>query len=107
MACRREDRERCHTIAFWLSEEEKNEVEAKIILSGLPKGEYYRRSIVGQEVSVTAGNYMSNRVAIVLENILQQIADGRTDEEALLMELIKQLLAKNENAPAVNKGNSQ
>lgn len=107
MTCRREDRERCHTIAFWLSEEEKQEVEAKIILSGLPKGEYYRRSVIGQEVNVTAGNYMSNRVAIVLENILQQISDGSTDKEVLLIELIKQLLSNNENAPAANKGNLQ
>ena len=42
MACKREDRFRHNTIAFWLSDEEKAEVEAKIILSGVPKGEYYR-----------------------------------------------------------------
>lgn len=35
MACKREDRFRHNTIAFWLSDEEKAEVEAKIILSGV------------------------------------------------------------------------
>lgn len=40
MACKREDRFRHNTIAFWLSDEEKVEVEAKIILSGVSKGEY-------------------------------------------------------------------
>lgn len=103
MACKREARKRHNTIAFWLSDEEKAMVEARIILSGLSKGEYYRSSILGQEVTVTAGNYMSNRVAIVLERLLQQIKEGDTEEELLLMELIKQLLDKNENVPADNK----
>ena len=107
MACKREDRKRCNTVAFWLSDEEKSQVEAKIILSGLQKGDYYRRSILEQEVTVTAGNYMSNRVAIALENILQQISKGSMTEEMLLLELVKQLLEINENALATNKSNSQ
>ena len=48
MACKREDRFRRNTIAFWLSDEEKSQVEAKIILSGISKGEYYRKLYVGQ-----------------------------------------------------------
>ena len=63
VACKREDRFRRNTIAFWLSDEEKNQVEAKIILSGISKGEYYRKAVLGQEVTVIAGNYMSVRVA--------------------------------------------
>lgn len=43
VACKREDRFRHNTIAFWLSDEEKNQVEAKIVLSGISKGEYYRK----------------------------------------------------------------
>lgn len=107
MPCKREARKRHNTIAFWLSDEEKAEVEAKIILSGLSKGEYYRNSVLGQEVTVTAGSYMSNRVGIALEKLLQELQDGNRAEEQLLVELIKQLLDKNENAPAGNKGNSQ
>lgn len=109
MACKREDRFRHNTIAFWLSDEEKSKVEARIILSGLSKGEYYRRSILGQSVTVTAGNYMSNRIAVVLERILEQLKAGNTQDGLLLLELIKQLLEvnRNENAPADNKGNSQ
>lgn len=38
MACERKARFRHNTIAFWLSDEEKKAVEARIILSGLPKG---------------------------------------------------------------------
>ena len=95
MACRREDRFRHNTIAFWLSDEEKSQVEARIILSGLTKGEYYRRSILGQEVIVTAGNYMSNRVAKVLEQIALRLENGNIEDEKLLLELIRQLLEVN------------
>ena len=95
MACRREDRFRHNTIAFWLSDEEKSQVEARIILSGLTKGEYYRRSILGQEVIVTAGNYMSNRVAKAVEHIALCLENGNVEDEKLLVELIRQLLEVN------------
>ena len=109
MACKREARFRRNTIAFWLSDEEKAQVEARIILSGLPKGDYYRKAILGQEVTVTAGNYMSNRVAKVLEQILEHLKKGYTEDEELLLELIKQLLeiGQNENAPAGNRDISE
>ena len=105
MACKRENRYRHNTIAFWLSDEEKSQVEARIILSGLPKGDYYRKAILGQEVTVTAGNYMSNRVAKVLEQILEHLKSGNTEDEKLLLDLVKQLLdiQQNENAPAGNR----
>lgn len=95
MACKREERFRHNTIAFRLSDEEKSQVEARIILSGLPKGEYYRKAILGQEVIVTAGNYMSNRVAKVLEQIALHLENGDTEDEKLLLELIRQLLEVN------------
>ena len=109
LACKREDRFRRNTIAFWLSDEEKAKVEARIILSGLPKGDYYRKAILGQEVSVTAGNYMSNRVAKVLEQILEHLKNDNTDDEKLLPELVKQLLEiqNNGNAPAGNRSISE
>ena len=95
MACKREERFRHNTIAFRLSDEEKSQVEARIILSGLPKGKYYRKAILGQEVIVTAGNYMSNRVAKVLEQIALHLENGNTEDEKLLLELIRQLLEVN------------
>ena len=109
LACKREDRFRRNTIAFWLSDEEKAKVEARIILSGLPKGDYYRKAILGQEVSVTAGNYMSNRVAKVLEQILEHLKNDNTDDEKLLLELVNQLLEiqNNGNAPAGNRSISE
>ncbi len=106
VACKREDRFWRNTIVFWLSDEEKAQVEARIILSGLPKGDYYRKAILGQGVTVTVGHYASNRVAKVLEQILEHLKSGNTKDEKFLLELIKQLLEiwKNGNAPVGNKG---
>ena len=47
---------------------------------------------------------MSGRVAKVLEQILVQLQNGNTEEERLLLELVKQLLEVNKNATADNKG---
>jgi len=47
---------------------------------------------------------MSIRVAKVLEQILVHLQNGNTEEEGLLLELVKQLLEVNKNAPAGNKG---
>ena len=109
MACKREDRYRHNTIAFWLSDKEKSQVEARIILSGLSKGDYYRKAILGQEVTVVSGNYMSNRVAKVLEQILEHLKGGNTEDEKLLLELVKQLLeiGQNGNTPAGNRSISE
>lgn len=109
MACKREARFRRNTIAFWLSDEEKSQVEARIILSGLSKGDYYRKAVLGQEVAVTAGNYMSNRVAKALGQILEHLKSGNTEDGQLLLELIKQLLEirQDENTPAGNRSISE
>ncbi len=105
MPCVRNARFRHNTIAFWLSDEEKKTVEARIILSGLQKGEYYRRSVLGQEIHVIAGNYMSVRVAKALEEILKFIQDGYVVSDTPLAELIKELLEiNNEILTNINKG---
>ena len=104
MACKREDWFLLNLIFFWLSDEEKSQVEAKIILSGRAECEYYRKAVLGQEVTVIAGNYMSVRLAKVLEQILVHLQNGNTEEETLLLEFVKQLLEVNKNAPAGNKG---
>ncbi len=103
MTCKREDRFRNNTIAFWLSDEEKAEVEAKIILSGVPKGEYYRKSVLGQEITVVSGSYMSFRLSKVLEQIREELSNGNSESELLLMALVKELIELQKNAPAGNR----
>lgn len=92
MACKRKDRYRHNGISFWLSDEEKSQVEANILLSGLSKGEYYRKAVLGQELKVPSGYYISARMAKALEEILRHLKDGNTEDEKILSELVKRLL---------------
>lgn len=103
MACKREDRFRHNTIAFWLSDEEKAEVEAKIVLSRVPKGEYYRKAVLGQEITVVSGSYMSFRLSKVLEQICKELNNGNSENKLLLRALIKELIILQKNAPAGNR----
>lgn len=103
MACKREDRFRHNTIAFWLGDEEKAEVEAKIILSGVPKGEYYRKSVLEKEIKVVSGNYMSFQLSKVLERICEKLHNENLENELLLRALVKELIALQKNAPAGNR----
>ena len=73
MACKRKDRYRHNGISFWLSDEEKSQVEANILLSGLSKGEYYRKAVLGQELKVPSGYYISTRMANIERLRCQQV----------------------------------
>ena len=88
MACDRKARKRSNLIAFWVSDAEKADLETRIILSGIPKGEYYRRAILGQEVKVVAGTYMSDRLAVELKKIrecLEKGADKNEKDQQLML----------------------
>ena len=95
MPCKREARKRHNTIAFWVSDEEKEIVEAKIKISGMTKWEYYRAAILGQEIQIVAGRYRSERLANVLEEINNKYEETNIDAyeemKVLLQELLKLL----------------
>lgn len=93
MACKREERFRRNTIAFWLSDDEKAKVEARIRLSGLSKGEYYRRAVLGQEIRVIAGNYMSAKLVKEIKELGEKVSAHNTDDAATaeLIQLCKEL----------------
>ena len=65
----RQARERHNTIAFWLNDEEKQKVEARIEVSGMPKGDFYRAAVLGEEINLIGGRYKSDRLAKVLEKL--------------------------------------
>ena len=88
----RQVRERHNTIAFWLNDEEKQLVEARIEVSGMLKGDFYRAAVLGQEVQLIGGRYKSDRLAKVLERLSNQIE--QRDEKAYeeLHAILKELL---------------
>ena len=93
MPCERKARFRHNTIAFWLSDEEKQIVEARIKIAGIQKGEYYRSAVLGLKMEIVAGRYKSDRLAMVLEKICDQIERGNVDDcndmQIMLQELLE------------------
>ncbi len=92
MSCKREDRKRHNTIAFWLSDEEKEAVEARIKIAGVDKGEYYRAAVLGQEINIVAGRYKSDRLAMALEEIYKNVERGDADDCRRLQVILQELL---------------
>ncbi len=93
MPCKREARRRHNTIAFWLSDEEKRIVEARIKIAGIPKGEYYRSAVTGQVISIVAGRYRSDRLAMTLEELMRRTENGDSEAIYEIHTTVKELLA--------------
>ena len=67
-------------------------VEARIEVSGMLKGDFYRAAVLGQEIHLIGGRYKSDRLAKVLERLSNQIE--KRDEVAYkeLKTILKELL---------------
>lgn len=89
----RQARERHNTIAFWLNDEEKQKVEARIEVSGMPKGDFYRAAVLGEEINLIGGRYKSDRLAKVLEKLSNQIEGGDVKAYEELQAILRELLA--------------
>lgn len=74
---------RITTMSFRVTEEEKTELEARIIACGLPKGEYFRQSLLHQQINITAGKFHSDRLALELRR-MRQTLETKTDSEETL-----------------------
>ena len=91
------NRKRNQTICFRATPEERKEIEARIKVSGMPKGEYCRQSLLNQKIEINAGKYQSDRLSIEikrLRELTEQIPQGQFQD--LLQEikiLLKQLIS--------------
>jgi len=92
------ERKRNQTLCFRATPEERVQIEARIRVSGLEKGDYYRQSLLNQRIEIVAGKYQSDRLAVELKWLRKQLAEVKCDEELkeiltycreLLDELIK------------------
>lgn len=88
----RQARERHNTIAFWLNDEEKRMVDARIEVSGMSKGEFYRAAVLGQKITMVGGRYKSDRLAKVLENLRCQMEENDTDAAKEILAILQELL---------------
>ena len=89
------DRFRNQTISFRVSTEERLQLEARIKVSGMPKGQYFIKSLLHQELTIAVGKYQSDRLSLELKRLREGImmlddkGDIISECKALLEQLIK------------------
>lgn len=86
------NRKRNQTICFRATPEERKAIEARIKVSGMPKGEYCRQSLLHQKIEINGGKYQSDRLGIEIKR-LRELMEQIPDEELNpLLQEIKALL---------------
>ena len=107
---------RNQTICFRASSEERRQIEARILVSGLPKGQFYLQSTINQEINIVAGKYQSDRLSLEIRKLRERIDKISIEDrnalyeplmqcKALLMELTE--LMKKEKPQDVNEVNEK
>ncbi|MCD8377162.1 MAG: hypothetical protein LUB59_00055 [Candidatus Gastranaerophilales bacterium] len=99
------NRNRNQTVCFRATPEERRQIEARILVTGLPKGEYYRQSLLHQQITISVGKYQSDRLSLEIRKLREQverldnICPEATNEVLLdcraLLEELAELINKN------------
>lgn len=82
------DRKRNQTICFRMTPEERRELEARITVSGMPKGQYFIQSLLHQEVKIAVGKYQSDRLSLEIRRLQERFDAVETTDDNDLMELL-------------------
>ncbi len=72
---------RITTMSFRVTEDEKTALEARIKVCGLPKGEYFRQSLLHQQIKITAGKFHSDRLSLEIRKMRETLEVTRDSEE--------------------------
>lgn len=77
------NRIRNHTMSFRVSEEERRQLKARIMVTGLPIGRYILESALHQKICIAVGKYQSDRLSIELRKLREQLAETSKSSEEL------------------------
>ena len=77
------DRFRNKTISFRMSPEERRLLEAKIKISGLQKGEYFREMLLRSHISIRVGKFESDRLSLELKEIRNNLNGYVLEDNAI------------------------
>lgn len=73
------DRKRNQTVCFRMTPEERRELEARITVSGLPKGKYFIQSVLHQEIKIAVGKYQSDRLSFEIRRLWESLDHLETE----------------------------
>lgn len=77
------NRIRNHTMSFRVSEEERRQLKARIMVTGLPIGRYIFELALHQKICIAVGKYQSDRLSIELRKLREQLAETSKSSEEL------------------------
>lgn len=81
------NRLRNSTISFRVSPEERIQLEARIKVSGMPKGQYFIQSLLHQRLSIAVGKYQSDRLSLEFKKLRETF--NRISETEKVAETLK------------------
>lgn len=87
------NRYRNTTVSFRVTPEERRQLEARIKVSGMPKGEYFIQSLLHQEINIVVGKYQSDRLSLELKRLKEQLNKLDTGDDEQTVDLLKKCKA--------------
>jgi regulator of replication initiation timing len=67
------NRLRNQTICFRATPEERQQIEGRITVSGMPKGQYYIQSLLHQQINIIVGKYQSDRLSLEIRRLRERL----------------------------------
>lgn len=80
-------------------------LEARIKVCGIPKGEYFIKSLLYQRIEISVGKYKSDRLALELKKLREAFECAKSETATLceckaLLKQLREIMADNEKISA-------
>ena len=99
-------RTRNQTVSFWMSVEERREMEARIALVGMPKGQYFIESLLHQKITIAVGKYKSDRLSLEIRK-LRECLEAMQVEKDEVLDVLKDCRALMKQIIEVTESNAE
>ena len=105
MATKNKNRVRNRIINFRVTPSEYEEIQARIKVCGIPKGEYFIKSLLYQRIEISVGKYKSDRLALELKKLREAFESAECETETsceckALLKQLREIMADNEKLSA-------
>ena len=74
-------RKRPITLVFRVSSNEAKQINERIAISGLPRGKYFIKTFLEQEITMNGGKFESDRLSLEFKRLYEKICSLKRDEE--------------------------
>ena len=97
MPCPNNRRKRSLIVNFRVTPDEREQIEARIKITGLSKSDYFIKTVLAQDINITVGKYQSDRLSLEFKRLreaVEKIDLSETNENYDLLLECKSLLTE-------------